>query len=147
MDSEKEISFNYYSAAYFSLLKTANSLDVAFKKILEQYNLTHQQFNILRILKGSFPKPLSANDIKDRMIFENSDVTRLMDRLTAKEYIKREICASNRRKIDLLITQKGIDLLDKIAPLAKKFIETLFVNKITNAEAKELYRILDKIKS
>ena len=147
MDSGKEKTLNYRSAAYFNLLKTANELDVEFKKILDQYKLTHQQFNILRILKGSFPEPLSANDIKDRMIFKNSDVTRLMDRLALKEYIKRDTCPSNRRKIDILITQKGMDLLDEIAPSARQFVETFFIDKITSIEAKELYRILNKIKS
>jgi DNA-binding MarR family transcriptional regulator len=145
MNSREEKILNYRFAAYFNLLKTANGLDVEFKKILDQYKLTHQQFNILRILKGSFPEPLSANDIKERMIFKNSDVTRLMDRLAAKEYIKRETCASNRRKIDILITQEGIKLLGEIAPSAKDFVESFFINKITEDEAKELYRILDKI--
>lgn len=79
MNSKEEKILNYRYAAYFSLFKIANGLDIEFKKILDQYKLTHQQFNILRILKGSFPEPLSANDIKERMIFKNSDVTRLMD--------------------------------------------------------------------
>ncbi len=147
MDSNKEKSLKFHGAAYFNLLKTANSLDVAFKKILDQYKLTHQQYNILRILKGSFPEPLSANDIKKRMIFNNSDVTRLMDRLALKDYIKRETCSANRRKIDILITQNGMELLDEIAPAAQEFISTYFKNKITKEEAKELYRILIKIKS
>jgi len=146
MDSKKEKILNYRYAAYFSLFKIANGLDVEFKKILDEYKLTHQQFNILRILKGSFPQPLSANDIKERMIFKNSDVTRLMDRLATKNYIKRETCPSNRRKIDILITEEGIRLLAEIAPAAKTFVESFFTNKITEDEAKELYRILDKIK-
>ena len=147
MESEEKKPANYYAAAYFNLLKTASSLDMEFKNILDQYGLTHQQFNILRILKGSFPEPLSANDIKDRMIFKNSDVTRLMDRLVNKEYIKRAICPSNRRKIDILITPTGLDLLEEIAPSAKHFIETYFIAKITNDDAKELYSILQKLKS
>jgi DNA-binding MarR family transcriptional regulator len=147
MDSKKEKSLKFHGAAYFTLGKTADGVGVEFKKILDQFKLTHQQFNILRILKGSFPKPLSASEIKERMIFKNSDVTRLMDRLTAKEYIKRETCPSNRRKIDILITQKGLELLNEIAPSAQAFVETFFKNKITRDEAKELYRILNKIKS
>ena len=147
MGFKKEKILNYRFAAYFNLLKTANSLDIEFKKILDQYKLTHQQFNILRILKGSFPEPLSGNDIKERMIFKYSDVTRLMDRLAMKNYIKRETCPSNRRKIDILITQEGMDLLEDIAPFAKLFVETFFINKITEDEAKELYRILEKIKN
>ena len=147
MKSNTNNPSKFHGAAYFNLLKTANSLDVEFKKVLDDFKLTHQQYNILRILKGSFPEPLSANDIKERMIFKNSDVTRLMDRLIKKGYVKREICPTNRRKIDILITQKGLDLLDEIAPSAIEFITTQFQNKITKEEAKELYRILDKIKN
>ena len=142
----KEKILNYRFAAYFSLLKTANELDVEFKKILDQYKLTHSQYNILRILKGSFPKPLSANDIKERMIFKNSDVTRLMDRLATKGYVKRETCPSNRRKIDIIISEQGVELLAEIAPFSKAFVEDFFTNKITNEEGKELYRILDKVR-
>jgi len=138
---------NYRFAAYFNLLKTANGLDIEFKKVLDKYKLTHQQFNILRILKGSFPEPLSANDIKERMIFKNSDVTRLMDRLSGKGYIRRETCPANRRKIDILITQQGIALLAQIAPSAKTFVESFFTDKINEDEAKELYKILNKINS
>ncbi len=145
MESREEKILDYRFAAYFNLLKTANGLDIEFKKILDQYKLTHQQFNILRILKGSFPKPLSANDIKERMIFKNSDVTRLMDRLAGKGYIRRETCPANRRKIDILIAQNGIDILDEIAPSAKSFVKTFFTDKITSDEAKELYKILNKI--
>jgi MarR family transcriptional regulator, 2-MHQ and catechol-resistance regulon repressor len=147
MNTKKENLLKFHGAAYFNLLKTANGLDVEFKKLLDDFKLTHQQFNILRILKGSFPKPLSASEIKERMIFKNSDVTRLMDRLALKDYIKRETCPSNRRKIDILISQKGLNLLDEIAPSAQAFIETFFKNKITRDEAKELYRILNKINS
>lgn len=146
MNSKEEKILNYRYAAYFSLFKIANGLDIEFKKILDQYKLTHQQFNILRILKGSFPEPLSANDIKERMIFKNSDVTRLMDRLANKGYIKRETCPSNRRKIDILISREGIKLLAEIAPSAKTFVESFFTDKITEDEAKELYKILEKIK-
>ena len=147
MDSDKEISFKFHGAAYFNLLKTGNGLDASFKKILDKYKLTHQQYNILRILKGSLPEPLSASDIKEKMIFKNSDVTRLMDRLALREFIKRETCSSNRRKIDILITQEGLDLLDEISPSAQEFIKTNFIDKITKEEAKELYRILNKIRS
>ena len=147
MELKEEKILNYRFAAYFNLLKTANGLDIEFKKILDQYKLTHQQFNILRILKGNFPEPLSANDIKERMIFKNSDVTRLMDRLAGKGYIKRETCSANRRKIDILITQLGIELLAEIAPSAKTFVESFFTDKITEDEAKELYKILNKLKT
>ena len=147
MKSKKENPHKFHGAAYFNLLKTANSLDIEFKKVLDNFKLTHQQYNILRILKGSFPEPLSASDIKERMIFKNSDVTRLMDRLISKGYVKREVCPTNRRKIDILIAPQGLDLLDEIAPSALEFITTNFKNKITTDEAKELYRILNKIKS
>lgn len=63
-----------------------------------------------------------------------------------KGYIKRETCPSNRRMIDILISREGIKLLAEIAPSAKTFVESFFTNKITEDEAKELYRILEKIK-
>ena len=135
-----------HAAAYFNFLFTANWIELRVKQALAPYQLTHPQFNILKILNGAHPQPLSPGDIKERMLFKNPDITRLMDRLVKKEYVDRQPCPQNRRKIDLRITEKGISLLDEVFPKLKKSVKDYFVEELTEKEANALYRILNKMR-
>jgi DNA-binding MarR family transcriptional regulator len=112
--------------------------------ILKDFSITHQQYNVLRILKGKYPENCAVNDIKEVMIDKSPDLTRLLDRLINKQLIKRSVCEVNRRKLDIAITGQGLDLLKKIAPKLKE--EFGDKPKITQREADELNRILDKMR-
>ena len=95
-------------------------------------------------MKGKHPDCCAAGDIREVMIDKSPDLTRLIDRLVKKTYVTRKECVENRRKLDIAITDKGLALLEKIGPtLNKQFIAQ---TKITNQEARELSRILDKIR-
>ncbi len=135
-----------HATAYFNFLHTANWIELQVKGVLRPHDLTHAQFNILKILNGSHPVPLSANDIKERMIFKNPDVTRLIDRLVKKGFVVRAICADNRRKVDISISQLGMELLDDLFPKVRDAVKNFFEQQITVEEASELNRILDKMK-
>ena len=130
--------------ARLNIMFTANWLVDQVEEVVKSFGITHQQYNVLRILKGKHPDCCTAGDIREVMIDKSPDLTRLIDRLVKKAYVTRRECVENRRKLDIAITDKGLVLLEKIGPtLNKQFIGQ---TKITNQEANELSRILDKIR-
>ncbi len=108
------------------------------------FDITPEQYNVLRILRGSHPKQLMLAEITARMIDKNSNATRLVEKLRQKGLVKREICADNRRQVDIFITDKGLSLLGKIDKTSGQWLATL--KNITRQEARELNRILDKLR-
>lgn len=108
------------------------------------FDITPEQYNVLRILRGSHPKQLMLAEITARMIDKSSNATRLVEKLRQKGLVKREICAENRRQVDIIITDKGLSLLAKIDKTSGQWLATL--KNITRQEARELNRILDKLR-
>src|SRR5678816_397904 len=84
------------------------------KQIVSEEGITHQQFNILRILRGNHPTPLSTLSIRERMIDKMSDTSRIVDRLVSKGLVKKVICKKDRRLVDVSITDKGLKLFEKL---------------------------------
>jgi len=117
------------------------NLNAAF---LKDFGITPEQFNVLRILRGSQPKPMMLADITSRMIDKSSNATRLVEKLRLKGMVKREICKNNRRQVDISITDKGLSLLKKIDDHSEVWSSAM--ERITKAEAKEINRILDKLR-
>ena len=111
---------------------------------LKVFGITPEQFNVLRILRGSHPKKMMLADITGRMIHKSSNATRLVEKLRQKALVKREICAGNRRQVDIMITSKGLDLLAKIDKDSDSWAAML--KNISKPEAQELNRILDKLR-
>jgi DNA-binding MarR family transcriptional regulator len=109
---------------------------------LKKFDITPEQFNVLRILRGSHPEAMMLADITSRMIDKSSNCTRLVEKLRVKGLVTRKLCEDNRRQVDISLTEKGITLLKKIdmEPM------TGIMGVITKAEAKELNRILDKLR-
>lgn len=147
MEIEKEIvqsKFeNSYQKAIINIVFTQSWLMSNMRQVLEPYDITPQQFNVLRILRGQYPKPATLNLVKDRIIDKMSDVSRIVDRLVKKEIIERKVCKSDRRAVDLLITQKGLDLLSNVT------IEKMqgFVHKnLSDEELEQLNELLDKLR-
>jgi MarR family transcriptional regulator, 2-MHQ and catechol-resistance regulon repressor len=135
-----------HAKAYFNFLKTGSWIDERIKEALNPFNITHAQLNTLHILKDNHPNPVSANELKKRILVSNPDVTRLLDRLVKKGYVLRETCPENRRKVDISLTDTGIKLYDKAHHSAKQALGSFFEKKITEDEARELRRILHKIR-
>jgi len=136
---------NIHQKAHLNVLFSANWLITQTKEVLKPYDITHQQFNVLKILKGKYPNTCAVHDIKEVMIDRGPDLTRLLNRLIKKGYVTRNVCEENRRKLDIAITEEGIKLIKEIDPkLKKQFIDHPVISE---EEANELNRILDKMRS
>jgi DNA-binding MarR family transcriptional regulator len=114
-------------------------------EIFKKHGISSQQFNVLRILKGQAPKPVSLSDVKDRMIDKESNVSRLVDKLCHAQLAHREQCPDDRRQVNITITDKGLDLLADIDPQMEKLKSTL--NSLSESETRTLNTLLDKLRS
>jgi DNA-binding MarR family transcriptional regulator len=130
---------NPHQKALLNLIYTSNWLQTRQQEFFKSYGVTATQFNILRILRGQHPKSISATEIKSRMLDRNSDVSRLLDRLTQKKLVSKSTCPNDRRQADVVITKEGLDLL---AAMADKMDETVLA--LSNQEALQLSDLLDK---
>ncbi|MFD2550776.1 MarR family winged helix-turn-helix transcriptional regulator [Bizionia sediminis] len=127
--------------ALINILYTANWLTNKQNAFFKSFDLSPQQYNILRILKGA-EKPLKAQTIKERMIERAPNATRLMDKLSAKKLIERKPCDSDRRVVHVQITEKGLALLQTIP----SDFNIHLLSKLTNDEAQQLSNLLDKLR-
>jgi len=127
-----------------NILFTGNLLESDSYKILKPFGLSPQQYNVLRILKGQEGKAISVNNIMSRMIDKMSNASRLVEKLRQKELIERVVSEQDRRQVDVKITLKGQQLLEK----ATKEVNNLdrIKSNITTEEAQQLNEILDKIR-
>lgn len=115
------------------------------KNFLAEEDITHQQFNILRILRGSHPQPLSTLQIRERMLDKMSDTSRIVDRLVGKGLVKKTTCASDKRLVDVTITEKGQRLLKKID--AQSDYIPVIMAQLTEKDAEILSSLLDKMRN
>ena len=138
-------SKNWHARAYFKFLKLSGQVDVKLKKTLSAYGVTHAQLNVLNQLVRNHPSPMDAKTLKDKLIVPSPDLTRLLDRLVKKEFVTRSTCPDNRRKIDINVTDLGIEEFFKIHKSAKASVNHYFETNISKEDAKELFRILNKV--
>ena len=124
------ISYSYNWMSYKNHLKFKNE------------DITPQQFNVLRILRGQFPNPCNLKLVKERMLDRMSDASRIVDKLKAKGFLERHECPNDRRNVDLLITEKGLALLKSLDYIDEEFKSTF--KNLSAAEAKQLNELLDK---
>jgi DNA-binding MarR family transcriptional regulator len=134
-----------FQKAAVNILFTGSWLYNLNATFLKTFDVTPEQFNVLRILRGSHPKPMMLADITCRMIDKNSNATRLVEKLRVKALVKREICKNNRRQVDISITDKGLTVLTKIDRSSDTWQSTL--KNLTKAEAQQLNFLLDKLRS
>ena len=134
---------NDYQRAGINLIYTYNWANEQVKQIFEQYDITAQQFNILRILRGA-GEPLSTLQIRQRMLDKMSDTSRIVDRLLKKGLVKKITCKADRRLVDVTISDKEFKLLEKM-DRHDSDMEAVFKN-LTDAEAKTLNKLLDKVR-
>lgn len=134
---------NEHHKTVVNLIFTHNWVTEQLKQFLENEDLTLQQYNILRILRGS-EKPLSTLQIRERMLDKMSDTSRIVDRLIIKSLAKKTISKRDKRLVDVTLTTKGKKLLEKLDS-TQSFIDGVMQN-ITEQEAKELNNLLDKVR-
>lgn len=135
---------NEHQKSAINIIYTYNWLTEKINKIFDEWGITSQQFNILRILRGA-GKPLSTLQIRQRMLDKMSDTSRIVDRLVKKGLAKKSTCKTDRRLVDVIITEKGKKLLEKIDAYDEQ-MDGLLMN-LTEAEAKTLNELLDKLRN
>lgn len=132
--------------ALLNVMFTSNWITDEITSVLKPFDISTQQFNVLRILKGMNAKPCSLQTIQDRMISKMSNTTRLVDKLITKGFVERQQCETNRRKVDITITPKGIDALHDINQAVDE-AESFMTKKLTNEELVNLNTLLNKIRN
>ncbi len=132
--------------AVLNILFTASWLDCQITRQLRPYGLTAPQYNILRILNGSFPKGLSVLDIKSRMLDRSSNVSRLVEKLRISGHVERVPHAEDRRMVIVTISESGKNTLADIEQARFMDGQGIPGSKLTEAEALELSHLLDKFR-
>jgi len=130
--------------AVVNLLYTSGFLINQFNEKAKAFDITRQQYNVLRILKGQLPKSASINLIKDRMLDKMSDASRIVERLRLKHLIERKISNTDKRAVEITITQKGLNLLSDMEP-AINSVDEVF-NGFSNEELTTFNSLLDKVR-
>ena len=134
---------NAHKAA-LNILYTAWWLKTMTSKELKKYGLTHEQFNVLRILKGKYPQQMCVRDVACRMIEKNSNVPRIVDRLELKKLVRRSTSLNDKRETAIYMTDAGINILEMAtAKVNKLFEETITMNETS---ATTLNKLLEEIR-
>lgn len=133
-----------YRKLVLNIQFTSSYLQAKFADSLKAFNLTPHQYNVLRILKGKYPETYRNSEIAERMIDKSSNATRIVDKLVKKDLVSRTISTSDRRQVDIMITPKGLDLLETIE-------QTPFSNSFNNQpfdqeKAKMMNDLLDEMR-
>lgn len=129
--------------ATLNLLFTSSWLTNKHKEFFKQFELTPQQYNVLRILRGQHPNGISTSDIKTRMLDKNSDASRIVDRLAAKNLVNKTIPKVDRRLVSVVISEKGLNLLEDMDKMTDSLDETI---GISEQEAEQINALFDKMR-
>jgi len=131
--------------ATLNILFTSTWIAEKTNDCFKPFGISQEQYNVLRILKGQKGKPANLSTIQERMIHRMSNATRLVEKLKLKGYANRVICEDNRRKVEITITEKGLQLLEQIDPKLMQAEMSLFHN-MSDKEAKDIGDLLDKLR-
>jgi len=134
---------NEFQKMSINIIYTANWLNEKMGQILSTEDITQQQYNILRILRGS-DAPLSTLKIRERMLDKMSDTSRIVDRLIVKGLVEKTACIKDKRLVDITVTKKGLQLLEKLDALNEQIDSIL--NGVSEKEAHTINQILDKLR-
>ena len=134
---------NEFQKMSINIIYTANWLNEKMGQILSTEDITQQQYNILRILRGS-ECPLSTLKIRERMLDKMSDTSRIVDRLIVKGLVEKTACVKDKRLVDITVTKKGLQLLEKLDALNEPIDSIL--NGVSEKEAHTINQILDKLR-
>lgn len=135
-----------FHKANINLFYTMAWMQLKINKELKPFNLSPQQFNILRILRGQHPKPASIRELTDRMLDKASNASRLVDKLLLKGMVSKTTCENDNRRMEVAITEKGLSILDDASNKVETVIDNVF-GVLTIDEAAQLNDMLDKIRS
>ena len=135
-----------YHRVLVNLIYTSNWVADSQMRVLKPFGLTLQQYNVLRILRGQYPNPVKVSDITERMLDKMSNASRLVDKLVAKQLVLRTECPSDRRAVDVVITDSGMSLLQRLDVHQTEWDLTQG-SKLTEDEAVHLSQLLDRLRT
>jgi DNA-binding MarR family transcriptional regulator len=148
MELQKEIKTsgfeNIYQQVIVNVVFTYSWCSDHMKQLVLPYEVTPQQFNILRILRGQYPAPSTINLLKDRMLDKMCDASRITERLVQKELVVKKVNPSDKRAVDILISDKGLALLKKMDE--ELDLSAMASANLTQEEASLLNELLDKMR-
>jgi DNA-binding MarR family transcriptional regulator len=130
--------------AVISVFYSNSAIKDELSSVLKPYDLSMEQFNVLRILRGQKGQPINLQDIQELMVNKMSNTTRLVDKLIIKKFVKRNICKQNRRKVEIIITDLGLEILKVLDPLIDG-VELKVTQQLTKEELKQLNTLLLKL--
>jgi len=134
-----------YQKLIVNLIFTGSWINEKELILFKQYGITGPQYNVLRILKGQYPQPATVNLIIERMLDRMSNASRIVDRLERKELVMRKQCKNDRRAVDVIITERGLEVLDKIDAKIDRW-ESSYTN-LSLQEARQMNSLLDKLRA
>ena len=140
------VALDYDHKIILNIMYTQNLITENFTELLKPYEISGEQYNVLRILRGQKGNPANMSMIQERMIARTSNTTRLVDKLLLKEYVTRKVCPENRRKIEVLITQKGLDVLTQLDPKLLQH-NSLLAKNLSPEEQQQLNSLLEKYRN
>lgn len=135
-----------YHKAQLNVLYTATWINQLSNQALKPFELSWQQFNVLRILRGLKGEPATVKLLTERMIDKMSNASRLVDKLLKKQYVERRPCPADRRRVDVVLTERGLNAVNDASEAISEMMR-VHTQSIEVAEALELNRILDKLRS
>jgi DNA-binding MarR family transcriptional regulator len=144
-DIQQNAFQNEYQKAIVNIMHTHNHLIGMMSDVFKKFDITRQQYNVLRILRGQYPAPASINLIKDRMLEKMSDTSRIVERLRLKGLIQREGGKNDKRSAEVTITPEGFNLLKKMQGSVDEL--ELVLTNLSIDEARELNSLLDKLRN
>jgi DNA-binding MarR family transcriptional regulator len=140
------VDYSKSKRVILNVMYTQNVITDSFNEIVKGYDISGEQYNVLRILRGQKGHPANMCIIQERMLAKTSNTTRLVDKLLLKDLVTRNVCPDNRRKIEVLITQKGLDLLIKLDPKVNQH-EEFFAKNLNDEELEQLNTLLEKYRT
>jgi len=133
-----------HQQAIVNVLYTNGWCNDGIKKVILPYDITPHQFNVLRILRGQYPNASTINLLKSRMLDKMCDASRIVDRLVQKELVVKNVNSHDKRAVDILISQKGLDLLEQMDEEVR--LSAMIESNLTEEEAGLLNSLLDKMR-
>ena len=135
---------NIFQQALVNVIFTYHWSTKNVKEALEPFDITQQQYNVLRILRGQYPSPATVNLIKNRILDKMSDTSRIVDRLIQKGYVDKSVNNYDKRAVDIIISDKGLSLLKKMDKEVD--FSSFIAPNLTETEAEQLNILLDKMR-
>tara|TARA_R110002124_G_scaffold287349_1_gene473571 strand:- start:21393 stop:21854 length:462 start_codon:yes stop_codon:yes gene_type:complete len=129
-----------------NIMYTSRTIEEAIMTTLKPYGLTMPQYNVMRILRGQNGNPANLSTVQERMIDKSSNTTRLVDKLIKKGWVARRICKANRRKVEIFITDQGLEVLKELDPIIEQNNENILKN-LSEAQMEQLNDLLDTLRT